>query len=140
MKLSLPIISCKLMCKILLLNLYDKNSRELLSVRMLTLKKTQLDPHAIYIGKTHDILTRLDQNLLLPKNLICVGTGDFEPLIEQKKYNILVVDSGSLFEVHDEIQDIFDFYNQIDAELKVEIVHENGLQAILDFCSLISEP
>ncbi len=69
------------MRKILLLNLCDNNSRELLSVRMFTLKKTQFDSHAIYIGKTNDILTRLDQNLLLPKDLICVGVGDFEPLI-----------------------------------------------------------
>ena len=47
----------------------------------------------------------------------------------------MAVDDGSIFEVHDEIQDLFDFYNQIDLELTNEIVHETDLQAILDICS-----
>jgi hypothetical protein len=132
MKLSLPIILGKMTQRNARLYL-SNDTRELLSARLLTPKTLRFDRCAVYIGKTGDILSM--KNAALPDNMICVGKGDIRPLIEADKYNIIYIEGDGVLEVHNEAQDIFDFYNQIDNELMNAILQEKDLQSILDICT-----
>jgi hypothetical protein len=109
------------------------NGRDLLSARLLTPRMTQFDRSAVYIGKTSDILN--SQNAALPENIVCIGRGDVRPLAEAGRCNLMVVDGASVLEVHNEVQDIFDYYNQIDSDLMNAILQEKDLQIILDICT-----
>lgn len=132
MKINLQIIVCKMNQRNTELFITTEG-RTLLSARLLTNKLSQFDSCAVYIGRTSDILAL--QASGLPENLICVGKGDIKSLLETNQYNVLVVDSYSPLEIHNEIQNIFDFYNQIDSELTNEILYEKDLQAVLDICT-----
>ncbi len=132
MKLSLAMILGKMTQKNT--RLYMSNDeRALLSARLLTPKTSRFDRWAVYIGKTGDILSMCNSGL--PDNMICVGKGDVRPLIEAKKYNIVQIDGDGVLDTHNEVQDIFDFFNQIDDELMNAILHDKDLQSILDICT-----
>ena len=107
--------------------------RNLLSARFLTPRMTQFDSSAVYIGKTADILN--SRGAALPENLVCIGRCDVGPLVEAGCYNLMVVDGSSVVEMHNEIQDIFDYFNQIDSELMNAILQEKELQFVLDICA-----
>jgi len=132
MKINLQIILCRMSQKNAELHTVS-DARELLSARLLTPKTQRYDRHAVYIGKTADILAL--PRAALPENMICVGKGDVRPLTEASKYNLIVVDGTGVIEVHNEVQGIFDFYNQIDSELMQAILEEKDLQSILDICT-----
>ena len=131
MKLSLQIISCRLSGRVNELHMV-RQGRELLSARLLTPRITQFDRTAVYIGKTSDIVSCLGAEL--PEDIICVGRGDVRLLAEAGKSNLMVVD-GSVLDVHNEVQDVFDYLNQIDAELMSAMLQEKDLQSILDICT-----
>lgn len=132
MKFNLKIIACKL-DKIITETHISYNNRTLLSARLLTPGTAPFDKSAVYIVRSEDIPSLWDTDL--PENLICVGRGDLQPVIEAKKYNLLVVDGGNPIVIHNEVQRIFDFYNEIDADLTNAILCENDLQSILDICT-----
>jgi hypothetical protein len=132
MKINLQIISSRMSQKNTELHIAG-SGRELLSARLLTPKMTQFDRCAVYIGKTSDILALQESGL--PENLICAGKGDVRPLVEAGKYNMIVADGAGVIEIHNEVQNIFDFFNLIDSELMNAILQEKDLQSILDIAS-----
>lgn len=132
MKISLQIISGKLHDRNAALHI-TQSGRSLMSARLLTSRARPFDPGAVYIGKTADILAM--QNSGLPGNIVCVGKGDIRPLVEAGQYNIMYIGDGNPLDIHNEIQQIFDHYAMIDAELTDALLHEKDLQAILDICT-----
>ncbi|SHI16931.1 transcriptional regulator, CdaR family [Sporobacter termitidis DSM 10068] len=131
MKINLQIIYCRMPQNAALHIASD--SRELLSARLLTPKISRFDRSAVYIGKTSDILAL--RHGALPENMICVGKGDVRPLVEANMYNVMVLEGVSVIEAHNRVQDIFDYYNQIDSELVNAVLQEKELQPILDICT-----
>ena len=133
MKLSLPIISSKMKYKIVDICISDKDTRELMSTRLFETRLNNFDINCVYIGKMNDILSC--QDTPLPMNIICVGLGDIAAIHQARNYNIMVVEGPGVREVLNEVQGIFDFFNQIDTDLTKEIMLEGSLQSILDICS-----
>ena len=133
MKFDLRIISSKLRRNIIKLHISNP-ARTLLSARLLTPDMRQFSNNAVYVGRTDDVLSMLKSGL--PTSLICVGHAETRFPAELTGHNFMVVDDGNAIDVLNEIQGIFDFFNEIDAELLHEIVSERKLQDILDKCTL----
>ncbi len=132
MKFNLRIIACRLDKKIAEMHVCSED-RTLLSARLLTPGSLPFDLNAVYIIRTEDIPSFEDTGL--PLNLICVGRGRPRSVIDTGKHNLLVINGSDPIEVHNEVQSILDFYNEIDAELTNAILNENDLQSILDVCT-----
>ncbi len=132
MKFDLKIIACKLKRNVVRINITDQ-TRTLLSARLLTTDMRQFSNSAVYVGCPDDISAM--QKSGLPFNLICVGKTNLCDSLDLSHHNIMIIEGDNTVDVHNEIQGIFDFYNEIDAELIDEIVCERDLQSILDKCT-----
>ena len=132
MKFNLRVIAYKMQRKITQTNL-PGNDRTLLSARLLTPGKTSFDANAVYIVRAADIPSFNPS--ALPENLICVGDIDLSTVTGDQTHNILIVDADDPSAVHSEVQQIFDYYNEIDADLMNAVIRENDLQSILDICT-----
>ena len=131
MKFDLRIIACKLADRITEIHI-PNGGRTLLSARLLMPDAGLYEKTAVYIGSAEDIERMRDDDM--PDNLICVG-GSSRGLRGAGKCNLLVVKEGQPIEIHNEVQHIFDFFNEIEADLTNAILYENDLQSILDICT-----
>ncbi len=132
MRFNLQIIAYKLGKKITELYM-SYSDRTLLSARLLSPAAAPFDKSAVYIGQAEEVLAWPDTGL--PENLIVAGSADRDTLTGKGACNMMFVAEDSPVAIHDEVQRIFDTYNDIDADLINAILCENELQSILDICT-----
>jgi DNA-binding PucR family transcriptional regulator len=132
LKLNLPIIAFKLADRKPNLHLCTNHGNNLLSARLLSPGIVHFDPYAVYIGTAEEIRT-IDQ-ASLPSDVIVVGEEAAQALSETE-CNWLSFEEGDVPEIFNAVQQVFDFYNQIDSELYDAVMQEQDIQSLLDICS-----
>jgi hypothetical protein len=114
MKFSLRAIACKMDREIVRTH-FVRDDRSILSARLLTPDADAQDPSAVYIVRAEDLAFYHAAGL--PVTLICVGSSGTDDWLGDGAHNVLSVEADDPVKVHGKVQQIFDFYNEIDADL-----------------------
>lgn len=114
--------------------LYIKKDSQLVlkSIKLICKSQTIFEEGYVYLGKGQDIqFNTIYENQL---NIIYIGKSAIpKDVAAMPSCNMIILDSCyDLETVFNEIQHIFDFYNEWDQELQSSIINEKGLQDLID--------
>jgi len=131
LKLNLSIIALKLAERNPTLHLCSNRGNNLLSARLFSPGIDCFDSCAVYIGTVAQIRS-IDQRGL-PSDVIVVGK-EAEQTLSGTACNWMAIGQGDVSETFNAVQQVFDFYNQIDSELRDAVIQEQEIQSLLDVC------
>ncbi|MDW8803120.1 hypothetical protein P8V03_18490, partial [Clostridium sp. A1-XYC3] len=132
MKLSLQMIADRIMHFKPRIYLNKTDKPIIKSVKLMSREPWSVDSTAIYIAKS-DYFQKgyLSEN---GTNLLVIGNDEeVNSFFNESSYNVIIIDAKyELESVLNEIQSIFEFYNDWEDEIQDSIINNKGLQNLID--------
>jgi len=107
------------------------------SVKLLSKTQTQFEKSEVYVFRAEDFQDKtenLQDSMQKQLNLICVGNSEIlDAIIDDPFFSLIIINSDcELADIFNEVQNVFNVFNQFENELQESVIQEKGLQDLID--------